>query len=344
MKKTDASEGSTASEVTGSGKLLAEKNLLEAFKAVKMLGKGSFGEVYLVKMKATGEYYAMKILSKSMVVSQNLSKYVYTERNVQSGIRHNFIVKLHCAFQSKTKLYMVMDYCKGGDLGHLLQRKGKLPEETARIYLAEVLLAIEELHSREIIYRDLKPDNVAIDEDGHALLIDFGLSKEGVKGTEFTQSFCGSVAYLAPEILRRSGHGRTVDWYLLGVLLYEMLVGIPPYFDRDKYKLFDNIKRGPLQVPPDMPPNALDLIVQLLNRDPRKRLGSGPGDAEEIKAHPFFKGVDWEDAVERRLKPPKPRVKPVVEPKEGVRIFEDEEQEEDANKLKRWTFISNEFK
>jgi len=200
-----------------------------------MLGKGSFGAVYLVKMKTTGEYYAMKVLSKSMVISQNLSKYVYTERNVQSEIRHNFIVKLHCAFQSKDKLYMVMDYCKGGDLGHLLQKKGKLSEDVARIYLAEVLLAIEELHSREIIYRDLKPDNVAIDEDGHAMLIDFGLSKEGIKGTEFTQSFCGSVAYLAPEILRRSGHGRTVDWYLLGVLLYEMLVGIPPYFDRDKY-------------------------------------------------------------------------------------------------------------
>eukprot|EP00826_Nyctotherus_ovalis_P005757 TRINITY_DN1130_c0_g2_i4.p1 TRINITY_DN1130_c0_g2~~TRINITY_DN1130_c0_g2_i4.p1 ORF type:complete len:200 (-),score=63.98 TRINITY_DN1130_c0_g2_i4:527-1126(-) len=199
-----------------------------------MLGKGSFGQVYLVKKKNSGEYYAMKAQSKSMVVAQNLAKYVYTERNVQSTINHNFIVKLRCAFQTKTKLLMVMDYCKGGDLGHVLQREKRFTEERARIYTSEILLAIEELHRREIIYRDLKPDNVVIDEDGHALLTDFGLSKQGIKEADFTQSFCGSVAYLAPEVLRRSGHGRTVDWYLLGVLLYEMLVGIPPYFDRNK--------------------------------------------------------------------------------------------------------------
>jgi serine/threonine protein kinase len=199
-----------------------------------MLGKGSFGQVYLVKKKTSGDYYALKVQSKSMVLAQNLSKYVYTEKDVQSGINHNFIVKLRCAFQTKTKLFMVMDYCRGGDLGHILQREKKFTEERARIYLCEILLAIEELHSREIIYRDLKPDNVVIDEEGHALLTDFGLSKQGIKETDFTQSFCGSVAYLAPEVLRRSGHGRTVDWYLLGVLLYEMIVGIPPYFDRNK--------------------------------------------------------------------------------------------------------------
>lgn len=342
MKKTDATEESSA-DINNDSKLLREKVLLSSFKPIKLLGKGSFGAVYLVKMKTTGTYYAMKVLSKSMVISQNLSKYVFTERNVQSEIKHSFIVKLHCAFQSKNKLYMVMDYCRGGDLGHLLQRKNRLPEDVARIYLAEVLLAIEELHSHEIIYRDLKPDNVAIDAVGHAMLIDFGLSKEGIKSTEFTQSFCGSVAYLAPEILRRSGHGRTVDWYLLGVLLYEMLVGIPPYFDRDKYKLFDNIKRGPLQVPPDMSSSSLDLIVQLLNRDPKKRLGSGPGDAEEIKVHPFFKSINWDDALQRKLKPPKPYIKPIVESTIPITVFDDEE-EEDVNKLEGWNFMSNEFK
>jgi len=207
---------------------------LNSFTPVQLLGKGSFGEVYLVKKKTTNKLYAMKIISKNMIIGQNITKYVYTEKNIQSILKHPFIVRLYCAFQTKTKLVMVMDYCKGGDLGYVLQREKKLSEDRARIYLAEVLLAISELHSREIIYRDLKPDNVVLDEDGHALLTDFGLSKEGMKGTEFTQSFCGSVAYLAPEMLRRSGHGRTVDWYLLGVLLYEMLVGIPPYFNRNK--------------------------------------------------------------------------------------------------------------
>lgn len=207
---------------------------IDAFAPIQLIGKGSFGEVYLVKKKNTGKYYAMKIISKRLIIGQNIAKYIYTEKNVQSGLKHPFIVRLYCSFQSKNYLFMVMDYCGGGDLGHILQREKHLPESAARIYIAEILLAISELHNREIIYRDLKPDNVVLDSEGHALLTDFGLSKDGMKSTEYTQSFCGSVAYLAPEMLRRSGHGRTVDWYLLGVLLYEMLVGVPPYFNQDK--------------------------------------------------------------------------------------------------------------
>ena len=199
-----------------------------------MLGKGSFGEVYLVRKNHTEKHYAMKVISKRMIVSQNLSKYIYTEKNVQSSIKHPFIVRLYCAFQNKTKLFMVMDYCGGGDLGRIIERQKRLPLNIAKIYISEVLLGIEELHRREIIYRDLKPDNVVLDEEGHALLTDFGLSKDGMKDDEYTKSFCGSVAYLAPEMLQKSGHGRTVDWYLLGVLLYEMLIGVPPYYDRSK--------------------------------------------------------------------------------------------------------------
>jgi len=169
-----------------------------------------------------------------MIFRQNMAEYIYTERNVQCGPRHPFIVNLHCAFQTKTRLFMVMDYCRGGDLGRVIAQEGRLKEDVARIYLAEVLLALEELHKREIIYRDLKPDNIVLDEDGHAVLTDFGLSKEGIKATDLTNSFCGSLAYLAPEVLNRSGHGKSVDWYLLGVLLYEMLVGIPPYFNKNR--------------------------------------------------------------------------------------------------------------
>ena len=211
-----------------------EPNNLSSYIPIQLLGKGSFGEVYLVKKKSTGKFYAMKVLLKHMILRQNISKYVYTEKNVQSIIKHPFMVRLHCTFQTKARLFMIMDYCPGGDIGHLLQREKRLSECVARIYLAEVLLAIAELHHREIIYRDLKPDNVILDEEGHAVLTDFGLSKEGIKDTDYTSSFCGSVAYLAPEMLRRAGHGKSVDWYLLGVLLYEMLVGIPPYFNRNK--------------------------------------------------------------------------------------------------------------
>lgn len=208
---------------------------MHSFYPIQMLGKGSFGEVYLVQKKDTGQYYAMKVLPKDKIIGQNLIKYAFAEKNVLSSLNHPFIVKLHCSFQTKRRLFLVLDYCPGGDLGKMLQKENKFSEARARIYLCEILLAIEELHNHEVIYRDLKPDNVVIDSEGHALLTDFGLSKEGVKETDYATSFCGSVAYLAPEILARSGHGRSVDWYLLGVLLYEMLVGVPPYYSRFKY-------------------------------------------------------------------------------------------------------------
>ena len=211
-----------------------EKVGLHCFAPIRMLGKGSFGEVFLVQRKSTKKYYAMKVLMKSKIIGQNLIKYAYAEKNVQSTLAHPFIVRLHCSFQTVARLFLILDYCPGGDLGRILQMEKKFTKERTKTYIAEVLLAIQELHNREIIYRDLKPDNVVIDSEGHALLTDFGLSKEGIKDTDFTQSFCGSVAYLAPEVLRKSGHGKSVDWYLLGTLLYEMLVGKPPYFNRNK--------------------------------------------------------------------------------------------------------------
>eukprot|EP00826_Nyctotherus_ovalis_P006866 TRINITY_DN11676_c0_g2_i2.p1 TRINITY_DN11676_c0_g2~~TRINITY_DN11676_c0_g2_i2.p1 ORF type:complete len:347 (+),score=81.36 TRINITY_DN11676_c0_g2_i2:776-1816(+) len=212
---------------------------LDSFIPINYLGGGSFGKVYLVKTKSTGKYYAMKILSKKKTMSENLWRYIYAERNVQSLVRHPFIVRMRCAFQTKGSLAMVMDYYPGGDLARVLYRERKFCESTARAYVAEIVLAIEELHRKEIIYRDLKPENVVIDSEGHIGLTDFGLSKEGIKYRDFTKSFCGSVAYLAPEILEENGNGhcRSVDWYLVGVMLYAMLVGIPPYYDKTRYSL-----------------------------------------------------------------------------------------------------------
>lgn len=157
-------------------------------------------------------------------------KYVITERNVLSYIRHPFIVGLNYAFQTQTKLCLILDYCPGKDLGKHLRIEGRFNEERARIYAAEVVCALEALHKRNIIFRDLKPENIVIDQDGHAMLTDFGLSKEGISSSTMARSFCGSVAYLAPEMLSRKGHGKTVDWYLLGILLFEMLTGTPPYY------------------------------------------------------------------------------------------------------------------
>ena len=183
----------------------------------------------------------MKIQSKHKIISNNLVKYAQTERNVLSYIEHPFIVNLNYAFQTNEKLYLIMEYCEGGDLSQVLKLEGKFTEARAKIYAAEVLLAIQSLHKRDIIFRDLKPDNVVIDSQGHAKLTDFGLSKEGVQDNTEARSFCGSLAYLAPEMLKRSGHGKSVDWYLFGVLLYEMLVGDPPYFSDHEVELLNNI-------------------------------------------------------------------------------------------------------
>eukprot|EP00347_Sterkiella_histriomuscorum_P015797 403355646 len=277
------------------------------FIPLKMLGSGSFGEVYLVKEKFTSQLFAMKILNKSKIMGQNLVRYAKTERNVLSYTRHPFIVNLNYAFQTNTKLFLILDFCPGGDLGKILQRERKFTEDRARIYAAEILLALEDLHKRDIIYRDLKPDNVVLDYDGHAQLTDFGLSKEGVEEvSKGAKSFCGSVAYLAPEMLRRAGHGKSVDWYLFGVLIYEMVVGCPPYFSPKKEELFNNIQKGVLKIPASLSEECKNLIVSLLNRNPSKRLGAGPEGCEEIKAHSFFEGMDWKMAKDKKLQPPKP--------------------------------------
>jgi len=198
---------------------------------------------------------------------------------------------------------LVLDYCPGGDLAEYLQLEKKFNEEKTKIYACEILLALEELHRKDIIFRDLKPDNVVLDNEGHALLTDFGLSKEGVPKEGMAKSFCGSYAYLAPEMLKKTGHGKAVDWYLFGVIIYEMLCGTPPYYANNKEELFENIRHQTLQFPVQVSPSAKDLIQKLLNRNCKKRLGT-LGGAEEIKKHSFFKSIDWTKIFNKDYVPP----------------------------------------
>ena len=318
------------------------------FICLAQLGKGSFGEVYLVQKIDSSEKYAMKVLRKERIMGQNLLKYALAERNVLSLSNHPFIVKLNYAFQSATKLYFVMEYCPNGDLAkHLLFEK-RFKEPRAKFYICEVILALENLHKRDVIFRDLKPDNVMLDEEGHCKLTDFGLSKEGVKENVYAKSFCGSVAYLAPEMLKKQGHGKAVDWYLLGVLFYEMLVGITPYFTTRKEDLFYNIENAELKIPNFVTKDAADLLKKLLERNPNKRLGGCGRDAEEIKEHPYFKDVDWKKVYEKKIKVPnfvnymKKTIKYYNKPK----LFANDDfinRTEDQNMpdlLKGWSFIN----
>ena len=316
----------------------------EDFDLLQQLGKGSFGEVYLVRNRSNDQFYAMKVLRKDKIMAQNLVRYAMTERNVLSYIRHPFIVSLNAAFQTADRLFLMLDYCPGGDMGWHLNKEKRFNEYRAKIYASEVLLALEELHKRDIIFRDLKPDNVVFDQEGHAMLTDFGLSKEGVYGNESAKSFCGSVAYLAPEMLRRQGHGKAVDWYLLGVLIYEMLVGTPPFYSKDRDQLFHNIQHGTLRLPKALSIEAKTIIraviiTQLLERNPQRRLGSGPKGAEEIKQFPFFKGINWEAAARRDLRPPvlaKPVAPITVAPEDVYGVSQRADQD---SYIAGWSFV-----
>ena len=273
------------------------------FICLALLGQGSFGEVYLVNKKYTNEYYAMKVLDKKKIEQQNIFKYAMTERNVLSIINFPFIVKLNYAFQTKEKLFLLLDYCPGGDLSKQLQIQTKFSEDKAKFYICEIALAIGELHKHDIIFRDLKPDNIVIDKEGHAMLTDFGLSKEGIHDKQIAKSFCGSVAYLAPEMLNRSGHGKAVDWYLLGVVFFEMLVGLPPYFSSNQDQIFKNIDKAELIIPNYISKKGQNLIRGLLVKNPSERLGS-KNDIEDIKNHPYFNDIDWDKIYNRKYKPP----------------------------------------
>jgi len=276
---------------------------LDDFQLLKVIGKGSYGKVMLVR-HSDGTSYAMKMLRKEHIVKRNQVEHTKTERNVLEAVSHPFIVNLHYAFQTPTKLYFVLEFCAGGELFFHLSRAGRFPEGRCRFYAAEIILAIGYLHELNIIYRDLKPENILLDADGHVKLTDFGLSKEGINDNYSAQSMCGTPEYLAPEILDRRGHGKAVDWYSTGALVYEMLTGLPPFYTRDRAKLFDRIRSGELNYPPYISPTAKDLLRRLLARDPCQRLGAGPSDVEELRVHSWFAGVYWRAMYDKRILPP----------------------------------------
>ncbi|CEM32786.1 unnamed protein product [Vitrella brassicaformis CCMP3155] len=302
----------------------SKKVALDDFVLLKVIGKGSYGmycKVMLVRHKTDGCIYAMKMLRKENIVKRNQVEHTKTERNVLEYISHPFIVRLVCAFQTVKKLYFVLEYCPGGELFFHLSRAGRFTEQRARFYSAEIILALEHLHKMDIVYRDLKPENVLLDEEGHIRLTDFGLSKEGIQDNTSARSLCGTPEYLAPEILNQTGHGKAVDWWSLGALIYEMLTGLPPFYTRDREKLFENIRAGDLRYPSFISPVAKSLLQGLFQRDPNRRLGGGNTDADEIKCHPFYASVDWDALLQRRITPP---FRPSLASKTDVQYFDKE--------------------
>jgi len=277
---------------------------VEDFELLKVVGKGSFGKVMQVRKKDTGEIYAMKVLKKDQLVKRKQVAHTKTERKVLENIQHPFIVSLRFAFQSDVKLYIILDYFNGGELFFHLKSKGRFDEQRAKFYAAEITLALECLHTNTIVYRDLKPENVLLDEDGHLKLTDFGLSKDSVGGKGVTHTFCGTPEYLAPEVIHGAGYGQSVDWWSLGTLLYEMLTGLPPFFNTNLHVMYEKIIRAKLTFPSYISREAQSLLTGLLTRDPKRRLGSGATNAEEIKQHAFFKNLNFDDLYHKRISPP----------------------------------------
>ena len=280
------------------------------FICLGQIGKGSFGEVFLVKKIENSKLFAMKVLSKEKIFNQNLLKYAITERNVLSVSDHPFIVKLNYAFQTSSKLFLILDYCINGDLSKHLYYEKRFSETRAKYYICEIILALEHLHKLNIIFRDLKPDNVVLDNEGHVKITDFGLCKEGIFDGNYTKSFCGSMAYLAPEMILKNGYSKCVDWYLLGILFYEMLFGNPPFLSDNKDDLFKNIlekDENEIFFPDYISKECQNFIKSLLSKNPEKRLGNLK-DAFEIKNHPYFKDVNWNKVYYKNLPVPKYKI------------------------------------
>ena len=275
----------------------------EDYIILSKLGTGSFGQVFKVKLKddSSDKVYAMKVINKNLLIRKKQLKYAVGESSVLKQCDCPFIVKLYYSFQTLENLYMVEEYCPGGDLQYHL-KINLFEEEDAKFYIAEVILAIEYLHNLNIIYRDLKPENILIGEDNHVVLADFGLAKEGIVGKGVSQSFCGSPAYLPPETVNMKGVGKSGDIYGIGAVLYEMISGTPPFFANDVAVLFNKIKTCKIILHQYFSEDLKDLLRKMLEKDPEKRFGIL--DKKEIKKHPFFKGINWEKLKKKEIMPP----------------------------------------
>ncbi|XP_031625658.1 ribosomal protein S6 kinase alpha-4-like [Contarinia nasturtii] len=302
----------------------SDKVNLSHFELIQILGTGAYGTVFLVRKKGgndDGQLYAMKALKKSAVLkNRKIAENTESERQVLEAIgRRPFLVSMHYAFQTESKLYLVLDYVSGGELYTHLYKRDHFTEDEVRIFIAEIVIAIEQLHKLGIVYRDIKLENILLDSDGHIVVTDFGLSKQLNKASKGrSYSFCGTLEYMAPEVIRTtSGYDFGVDWWSVGVLCYELLSGASPFTTDDDHgdsNKENKISYRILNVVPPMPniihESASDLITQLLNKEATKRIGTGPAGADEIKAHRFFKGIDWVKLAKKEIDAPfKPNIK-----------------------------------
>ncbi|BFZ23884.1 hypothetical protein BsWGS_26923 [Bradybaena similaris] len=303
---------------------------LDHFQLLRVIGRGSYAKVLQVEHKKTKRIYAMKVIKKELVNDDEDIDWVQTEKHVfEAATNYPFLVGLHSCFQTESRLFFVIEFVNGGDLMYHMQRQRRLPEEHARFYAAEICLALNFLHVRGIVYRDLKLDNVLLDAEGHIKLTDYGMCKEGLKPGDTTGTFCGTPNYIAPEILRGEEYDFSVDWWALGVLMYEMLAGRSPFDavgnadNPDQHTedyLFQIILDKPIRIPRSLSVKAAALLKGFLNKIPTERLGCHPQTGfSDIQSHPFFRSIDWIMLEEKQIIPP---YKPHIENERDLEHFD----------------------
>jgi len=290
---------------------------LEDLDLVKTVGTGTFARVCLCRHKKSASYYALKILSQHDLIRLKQVEHVKNEKKILQEISHPFLVSLSWSFKDNSFLYLLFPYVCGGELFSYLRSAGRFNPAATLFYAAEIVAALDYLHSLSIAYRDLKPENLLLDKEGHIVITDFGFAK---RVTDRTWTLCGTPEYLAPEIIQSKGHNKAVDWWALGILIYEMLAGYPPFFDDNPFGIYEKILAGKFEWPRHVDGVAKDLIKKLLVQDRTKRLGNMKNGTEDVKRHRWFKTVDWEEVLEKQMKPP---IVPKVSSEGDTRNFDD---------------------
>ncbi|XP_069105393.1 cAMP-dependent protein kinase catalytic subunit 3-like isoform X2 [Argopecten irradians] len=274
---------------------------INSYDILTTIGTGTFGRVVLCRHKDNKEYYALKVMKITEVIRLKQIEHVKNEKEILASVSHPFIVNMTWAYHDDRFLYMLLEYVPGGELFSYLRNHGRFNNDKSNFYACEIVSALDYLHSKLIVYRDLKPENLLLDKEGHLKITDFGFAK---KLEDRTWTLCGTPEYLAPEIIQSKGHNKAVDWWSLGILIYEMLVGFPPFFDDNPFSIYEKILEGKIEWPRHLDPVAKDLVKKLLVQDRTKRLGNMKNGADDVKKHKWFKGITWEDVVARKLTPP----------------------------------------
>ncbi|KAM8921590.1 protein kinase C eta type [Pelodytes ibericus] len=302
---------------------------IDDFTFIRVLGKGSFGKVMLAKSKELDNLYAVKVLKKDVILQDDDVECTMTEKRILSmACNHPFLTQLFCCFQTQDRLFFVMEFVNGGDLMFHIQKSRRFDEGRACFYSAEITSALMFLHEKGVIYRDLKLDNVLLDHEGHCKLADFGMCKEGIREGCTTSTFCGTPDYIAPEILQEMQYGPLVDWWAMGVLMFEMLSGHAPFEAENEDDLFEAILNDEVIYPTWLSQDAVGILQAFLKKKPNKRLGSlALGGERAILWHPYFKDINWDKLNKKEIEPP---FRPRIKAREDVSNFDPEFVKEDA--------------